>query len=834
MPLRSRLNAHHPLAPLLLALLAGLVLRLALWDNLPRQGMISDEAEYLAAANWLAQGRGFAWHQGWLWTRAPLYPLFLAAHIYLFGMHLAPIYLSQTLLSLVNVVLVYLLAQQVWPRPSRRVPFVAALLAALYLPLASYPQLLLSETLYLSLLLAAFVLLGRWAALVAHSPPDKRPIPWLLLMLAAGLLGLSTLTRGLTLGFLPFAAGWVWWVSRPFKGRHGDRNRPSEREPLGSQASRLHSSRPDAGAPSSSLITHHSSLIPAAFLLVYVVTLLPWSLYASNTYGGPIIVDTTSAFNVLLGARTAYDGSRSDAPTRNFILALLDERASTDERHALVNDACLYRYEDARLLTALNQPATEITQAQRQQLMSAEGGCLLREKPAAFIHKSLRELVDFFQINYTGAERLSGGFTLGRLPRWYALALFLLDDTLYVLVLPLAIVGWSRATRHLPRAAPLTTLAGLWWLYILLTTPLLFAINRFRLPLLPFAFVYAALLAAPRDGPLRPPRLAHRALHALALLLALVATTPYAYLQAPPADWASYLGPYPSSFTATWIAWNARPTWQHHQRVIDALGAGDTTTARTLVADSTTPTRTTRLALPLLAGLEGRPADGLAMLPNPTAIAARKDWQASVVRGALLRRMGDESGAKAAFTPMYVDDQNPVTWAWEWLHPPPTRRIDLAGNLDLGYIKGFYLGEGDTTAAGNGTFRWSEPRAWLRFPEQGRATPQQLCLRTDGRGWPTDMAMPDVSLTLVLDLEGAGHSAPFATFPLQRDVRVVCETMPPTPPGSDVVIVLRSSTAFVPNAADLLSQQGPQVGQLRLLGVRLDWVELRKMGEGPQ
>ncbi len=795
MPLRSRLTTHHPLAPLLLALLAGLVLRLVLWDNLPRQGMISDEAEYLAAANWLAQGRGFAWHQGWLWTRAPLYPLFLAAHIALFGMHLAPIYLSQTLLSLVNVALVYLLAQQVCPRSSRRIPFVAALLAALYLPLASYPQMLLSETLYLALLLAAFVLLGRWAALIAA---DKRPVPWLLLIMAAGLLGLSTLTRGLTLGFLPFAAGWVWWVSR-----------------------RREHPRPPAALPL------------AAFLLVYVMTLLPWSLYASTTYGGPIIVDTTSAFNVLLGARTAYDGSRSDAPTRNFILALLDERASTDERHALVNDACLYRREDARLLAALNRPAAEITQAQRQQFMSAEGMCLLREKPAAFIHKSLRELVDFFQINYTGAERLSGGFTLGRLPRWYALALFLLDDTLYVLVLPLAIVGWSRATRHQPRAAPLTTLAGLWWLYILLTTPLLFAINRFRLPLLPFAFVYAALLLAPRDTPPRPPRLAHRALHALALLLALVATTPYAYLQASPSDWASYLGPYPSSLTATVIDWQARPTWQHNQRIIDALGAGDTTTARALIADSTTPTRTTRLALPLLAGLEGRPSDGLALLPDPPTLAARKDWQASVVRGALLRRMGDDSGAKAAFTPMYVDDQNPVAWAWEWLHPPPTRRIDLAGNLDLGYINGFYLGEGDTPPAGNGTFRWSAPRAWLRFPAQGRAAPQQLCLRTDGRGWPTDMAMPQVSLALAPAPDEPGHSAPFATFALQRDVRVVCETMPPTPPGSDVVIVLRSSTAFVPNAADLLSQQGPQVGQLRLLGVRLDWVELREE-EGQQ
>jgi hypothetical protein len=41
------------------------------------------------------------------------------------------------------------------------------------------------------------------------------------------------------------------------------------------------------------------------------------------------------------------------------------------------------------------------------------------------------------------------------------------------------------------------------------------------------------------------------------------------------------------------------------------------------------------------------------------------------------------------------------------------------------------------------------------------------------------------------------------------------------------VLVLRCPT-FVPAAADLLNQQGPQTGQLRQLGMRLDWVELRR------
>ncbi|MFN8569019.1 MAG: hypothetical protein U0Z44_16225 [Kouleothrix sp.] len=100
-------------AGLLLALLAGLALRLALWGRLPRLGLISDEGEYLAAADWLAHGRGFDWYQGYFWTRAPLYPLFVAAHLRLFADAVAPIYVTQAALSLLNVALVYVLARHV-------------------------------------------------------------------------------------------------------------------------------------------------------------------------------------------------------------------------------------------------------------------------------------------------------------------------------------------------------------------------------------------------------------------------------------------------------------------------------------------------------------------------------------------------------------------------------------------------------------------------------------------------------------------------------------------------------------------------------------------------
>src|SRR5215475_3483062 len=135
---------------LLVALLVALLLRVLLWNRIPRTGLISDEGEYLAAANWLAHGRGFAWYLGYLWTRAPLYPLFVAAHFWLFGDTLRPIYITQILLSLINVALVYFLAERlliIIDHTGRRftilnsqfsIPTLAALLMAIYFPFALY------------------------------------------------------------------------------------------------------------------------------------------------------------------------------------------------------------------------------------------------------------------------------------------------------------------------------------------------------------------------------------------------------------------------------------------------------------------------------------------------------------------------------------------------------------------------------------------------------------------------------------------------------------------------------------------------------------------------
>jgi len=795
---RARIAAY---IPLLVVLLLALALRLLLWGRIPRTGLVSDEGEYLSAASWLAQGRSFSWYQSYLWTRAPIYPLFVAAHLRLFGDTLTPIYVTQTVLSLLNIVLVYLLAQRFELRIEHAelkklrhsqfsIPAMSSLLMALYLPFALYAQMLLSETLFITLLLAGFLALARWV------DDGRRTTEIWPLVVAGGLFGLATLTRSLTLGFLPLVALWLAGID-------------------------------SAATRGWWRLTRRGIISGVIFLVCAGALILPWTVYNSvRLYNGLVVVDTSGAFNVLLGGRTAYDGGRNDAATRDFVLVLLGQKQAFE----LTTPTC------TRLPTPL-----PTAQAARQAAMTREGICLIGAKPLAFLQKSLGELVDLFQINYTGAERFANGFGLGRLPRWYTISLFLLDDTIYVLVLPLAVIGWALMRRlqiadcrlqierqgvRQSTICNLQSAIGLWLLYNIAVAPLLFAINRFRLPLLPFAFIFTAYALASVPSGWRALRSRYGSMCAvLAALLALVAATPYAYLEPRPdgADsrWASYLGPYPSSIAATGIGWRMRPGYLIEQQVMRALGSGDTVAARALLTRSDATSGTLEIAQPLLAGLEGRPEAGLQLLPSLQTITQTKNVELAVVRGELLRRLGDWEGARFILTQRFVDDANPVQWAWDWLHPValPSNHIDLAGNLDLGYIAGCYLGEGDRQAQGN--FRWCSDGARLRFPAAGIGASQTLALRADGRGW-FDGLRPPATVHVLIGEQEIG-----AFTPDSHTVGEFQVTLPPTPIGADVVVTLHMDT-FIPGADRYLSQQGkPVVGQVQRLGVRLDWAELR-------
>ena len=179
---------------LLAILLLALVLRLALWAQ-PLHEPANDETEYIAVAYDLLDGHGWQFYEQYHWLRAPLYPLFLAASLWLTdgNLHLAA--LPNIALSVATVWLISVLTSMIghgkWrmehgacPTTAQNaeyrmqnaegpttaqaatvgqqtadssIPLLAALLAALLFTFNTFASLYMSETLFSFLFTAALL-----------------------------------------------------------------------------------------------------------------------------------------------------------------------------------------------------------------------------------------------------------------------------------------------------------------------------------------------------------------------------------------------------------------------------------------------------------------------------------------------------------------------------------------------------------------------------------------------------------------------------------------------------------------------------------------------------
>jgi 4-amino-4-deoxy-L-arabinose transferase-like glycosyltransferase len=726
-----------------LVLGVALALRLALWCLLPRELPISDEPEYLAAAGWLARGHGFSFYAEWPWLRPPLYLLFLAPFVGLFGFDLTPIRLVQIAVSLLVPALVYTLGRAAL---GRRVGLVAGLIAALWLPLAVLPHLVLAENLFLPLLLAAC-----WCLVRFQQEPRPR---W---VLAGGaLLGLATLTRGLTIGFVPLAALWVLVVGRRAR-------------PVGARRA---------------VPLRDAVLFAIAALLV----ILPWSGYSSLRYGRLILVDTTGGYNFWLGTQGG-------------------------QFHNL--------REVNRVLLELPDPAS------RQSYAYEQGFGAIAADPGGFLRNRITELGQLLHINYSADERLVDGFVMGEVPVPHLLVLFLLEDTLYVLLVPLALLGLFLRKGEAGRGLVL-----LWLGYNLLLAVAFFAIGRFRLPLLPFLAIYAAALVerpwravfaragqAPGAPPPSPDAQRPQDGQPQGTALGGNKGSPFHWIRLAAAGllvvafWAvvlpSYVGPYPAASGSTLLGLQGRSAADSLARAEEAIAAGDLEQAREEIQrassyrpDGVNPVASAQVVLAEWYRARGEEAAALAAVTGV-------DWyQARLLRGDLLRAQGELDEARAEFGARDVEARNPTAWAWAHLHPPAGREVDLGGGLDLGLVDGFYPGERD----GELTYRWSGEEARLRFPGAGTGRPQTLRLRL--RGWRPEGGTP---AEVVLSVEGT-EVARFVAPPGWEEVSV---PLPATATGQDTVLTLRTTT-FLPGPRDLLT-----TGKLRVLGVMVEGARLQ-------
>ena len=211
--------------------------------------------------------RSDAWHQ-WLgpWTIAPLYYLFAAGVMGVFGPHLLPLQLVQIGLDALLAVLTGQLGRRLaGPRGAW-----AGIAYALDFHAVEQCASTLTENVHTVLLVAAIALLVADAMPVGEGAEHEQPSGRRWRVVAAGvLMGLSALARSVSTAFVPVAGLWLWSLGR---GRRA----------LGRGA---------------------------LFVLAAAATVLPWTVRNLAVTGDFIPVETNGVYN-LYDDNTLVEGDR--------------------------------------------------------------------------------------------------------------------------------------------------------------------------------------------------------------------------------------------------------------------------------------------------------------------------------------------------------------------------------------------------------------------------------------------------------------------------------------------------------------------------------------------
>ena len=184
----------------------ALAVRVAAVLATPDYQLVDDPADYGRHARSIADGDGYpdttvAPAGGPTALRPPVYPHLLGAAFWLFGDSLTAARLGQAVLGTVTVGLIGLVARQLW---DRRVGLTALGLAALYPPLVIWSTAVISEVVFLPLVLASVAAALEWRR-------ERQP-RWLVVSGVAAGLAILARANGAVL-LLPLAA--AAWTVRP-------------------------------------------------------------------------------------------------------------------------------------------------------------------------------------------------------------------------------------------------------------------------------------------------------------------------------------------------------------------------------------------------------------------------------------------------------------------------------------------------------------------------------------------------------------------------------------------------------------------------------------------
>ncbi len=388
----------------LLAILGlAAAIRLALWLQ-PLHLPANDEVEYLTVARDLLAGRGWSFYERYHWLRAPIYPLWLAASLWLAQGDVWLAALPNIALSVLNVFIIYRLSQAIGDGASALTHRLAALIAALLLTHATFAALYMSETLFTTLFSSALWLLLAWRRRGAGWR-DWRPFA------AGALWGLALLTRSMPLYFTLVVVVWIALVAAGHWRR---------------------------------IFRQPTRLLPAAaFALIALAVVAPWTIRNCLSYRSCILIETGLSYNLW-----AFNEPREDMAT---IFRVLEEIPDPAERAA---------YATARGLERL------------------------REDPAILLRKLWPNWLAIWRVKAIQDRFLLEDYRADPPPLLF-LAALLIDDLLYGAI---AVGGIAALVYAATRGRPPALLFSLWLLYFIAVSLLTHGEGRYR------HFIFCALI----------------------------------------------------------------------------------------------------------------------------------------------------------------------------------------------------------------------------------------------------------------------------------------------------------------------------------------------------
>lgn len=187
--------AKQTFVALAIIVVIAFIIRLWFWHVQARSGVVppGDPEEYYRAAVHLLQG---SYHDTGKWLRPPAYPALFAILLWLGGTKVAVAQLLQAILFSFGVIVFFWFGTQLF---NQQVGIVTGMLAALFVPLASYASSLYAEVWFVTLLVSGLTLLDR--ARLRRS--------WYIAFGAGVILGLTALARAVGLYLIPLVALWL-------------------------------------------------------------------------------------------------------------------------------------------------------------------------------------------------------------------------------------------------------------------------------------------------------------------------------------------------------------------------------------------------------------------------------------------------------------------------------------------------------------------------------------------------------------------------------------------------------------------------------------------------